>query len=57
MLLRSKVGGTSRADVGEMKSIVTRALKAAKAAVKEGIVPGKPSIFRNYFGPSYLIYE
>lgn len=42
-----KVGGASRADVGAMKSIVTRALKAAKAAVKEGIVPGGGIAFLN----------
>ncbi|KAM0863471.1 hypothetical protein ACQ4PT_044569 [Festuca glaucescens] len=35
-----KVGGASEAEVGEKKDRVTDALNAARAAVKEGIVPG-----------------
>uniref|UniRef100_A0ACD5TED4 Uncharacterized protein n=1 Tax=Avena sativa TaxID=4498 RepID=A0ACD5TED4_AVESA len=35
-----KIGGASEAEVGEKKDRVTDALNAARAAVKEGIVPG-----------------
>ena len=36
-----KIGGASEAEVGEKKDRVTDALNATKAAVEEGIVPGK----------------
>lgn len=36
-----QVGGVSEAEVGERKDRVTDALNATKAAVEEGIVPGK----------------
>ncbi|KAF7135340.1 hypothetical protein RHSIM_Rhsim08G0233800 [Rhododendron simsii] len=36
-----KVGGSSEAEVGERKDRVTDALNATRAAVEEGIVPGK----------------
>ena len=36
-----KVGGASEVEVGEKKDRVTDALNATKAAVEEGIVPGK----------------
>lgn len=36
-----QVGGSSEADVGERKDRVTDALNATRAAVEEGIVPGK----------------
>ncbi|XP_078438965.1 chaperonin CPN60-like 2, mitochondrial [Wolffia australiana] len=35
-----KVGGASKAEVGERKDRVTDALNAARAAVEEGILPG-----------------
>jgi chaperonin GroEL len=35
-----QIGGASEAEVGEKKDRVTDALNAARAAVKEGIVPG-----------------
>lgn len=37
----SQVGGASEAEVGERKDRVTDALNATRAAVEEGIVPGK----------------
>lgn len=42
-----QIGGASEAEVGEKKDRVTDALNATKAAVEEGIVPGK--IFGLYF--------
>lgn len=36
-----QVGGSSEAEVGERKDRVTDALNATRAAVEEGIVPGK----------------
>lgn len=36
-----QIGGASEAEVGEKKDRVTDALNATKAAVEEGIVPGK----------------
>lgn len=36
-----QVGGASEAEVGERKDRVTDALNATRAAVEEGIVPGK----------------
>jgi chaperonin GroEL len=36
-----QVGGASEAEVGERKDRVTDALNASRAAVEEGIVPGK----------------
>lgn len=36
-----QIGGASEAEVGERKDRVTDALNATKAAVEEGIVPGK----------------
>ncbi|KAM0897486.1 hypothetical protein ACQ4PT_022548 [Festuca glaucescens] len=59
-----KVGGASEAEVGEKKDRVTDALNAARAAVKEGIVPGnhtflEQSILRNLllaFQPDYMLY-
>ncbi|KAL7594288.1 hypothetical protein Lser_V15G30093 [Lactuca serriola] len=36
-----KIGGASEAEVGEKKDRVTDALNATKAAVEEGIVPGR----------------
>lgn len=38
-----QIGGASEAEVGEKKDRVTDALNATKAAVEEGIVPGKLS--------------
>ena len=38
-----QIGGASEAEVGEKKDRVTDALNATKAAVEEGIVPGKIS--------------
>lgn len=38
-----QIGGASEAEVGEKKDRVTDALNATKAAVEEGIVPGKTS--------------
>jgi hypothetical protein len=38
-----QIGGASEAEVGERKDRVTDALNATKAAVEEGIVPGKAS--------------
>lgn len=37
-----QVGGVSEAEVGERKDRVTDAVNATRAAVEEGIVPGKP---------------
>jgi len=37
----SQIGGASEAEVGEKKDRVTDALNATKAAVEEGIVPGR----------------
>ena len=37
----NQIGGASEAEVGEKKDRVTDALNATKAAVEEGIVPGK----------------
>lgn len=37
----SQVGGATEAEVGERKDRVTDALNATKAAIEEGIVPGK----------------
>jgi chaperonin GroEL len=37
----SQVGGASEAEVGERKDRVTDALNATRAAVEEGILPGK----------------
>lgn len=39
-----QIGGASEAEVSEKKDRVTDALNATKAAVEEGIVPGKLSI-------------
>ena len=39
-----QIGGASEAEVGEKKDRVTDALNATKAAVEEGIVPGKLSL-------------
>jgi len=36
-----QVGGASEAEVGERKDRATDALNATRAAVEEGIVPGK----------------
>lgn len=36
-----KVGGASEVEVGERKDRVTDALNATRAAIEEGIVPGK----------------
>ena len=36
-----QIGGASEAEVGEKKDRVTDALNATKAAVEEGIVPGR----------------
>ena len=41
VLIFSQVGGASEAEVGERKDRVTDALNATRAAVEEGIVPGK----------------
>ena len=49
----SQVGGVSEAEVGERKDRVTDALNATRAAVEEGIVPGK--LFVN--GTKYCIVE
>lgn len=49
-----KVGGSSKADVRRKKKIVTNALNAAKAAMDEGILPGKPCILESVLGPSCL---
>ena len=38
-----QIGGGSEAEVSEKKDRVTDALNATKAAVEEGIVPGKLS--------------
>lgn len=38
-----QIGGASEAEVGEKKDRVTDALNATKAAVEEGIVPGRIS--------------
>lgn len=48
-LIFSQVGGASEAEVGERKDRVTDALNATRAAVEEGIVPGKkfPLCFSN----------
>lgn len=35
------MGGASEAEVGERKDRVTDALNATRAAVEEGIIPGK----------------
>lgn len=40
-----QVGGASEAEVGERKDRVTDALNATRAAVEEGIVPGKLNFF------------
>ena len=39
-----QIGGASESEVGEKKDRVTDALNATKAAVEEGIVPGKKII-------------
>lgn len=39
-----QIGGASETEVGEKKDRVTDALNATKAAVEEGIVPGKLAI-------------
>lgn len=44
LIIFSKVGGASEAEVGERKDRVTDALNATRAAVEEGIVPGKYNI-------------
>lgn len=41
MQLIFQVGGASEAEVGERKDRVTDALNATRAAVEEGIVPGR----------------
>lgn len=41
-----QVGGVSEVEVGERKDRVTDALNATRAAVEEGIVPGK--LFLNW---------
>lgn len=41
ILIFFQVGGASEAEVGERKDRVTDALNATRAAVEEGIVPGK----------------
>ena len=40
-----QIRGDSEAEVGEKKDRVTDALNATKAAVEEGIVPGKLNSF------------
>lgn len=39
-----QVGGASEAEVGERKDRVTDALNATRAAVEEGVVPGKLTV-------------
>lgn len=41
LFIFSQVGGASEAEVGERKDRVTDALNATRAAIEEGIVPGK----------------
>ena len=41
MPLLFQIGGASEVEVGEKKDRVTDALNATKAAVEEGIVPGR----------------
>lgn len=41
ILIFLQVGGASEVEVGERKDRVTDALNATRAAVEEGIVPGK----------------
>lgn len=43
-----QIGGASEAEVGEKKDRVTDALNATKAAVEEGIVPGKLSTLASF---------
>lgn len=38
---QNQVGGVSETEVSEKKDRVTDALNATKAAIEEGIVPGK----------------
>ncbi|KAK6125038.1 hypothetical protein DH2020_041216 [Rehmannia glutinosa] len=49
-----KVGGASEAEVGERKDRVTDALNATRAAVEEGIVPGKLCVFFEWGGVALL---
>jgi chaperonin GroEL (HSP60 family) len=52
ILLILQIGGASEAEVSEKKDRVTDALNATKAAVEEGIVPGKFSI---YLSSCYMV--
>jgi chaperonin GroEL (HSP60 family) len=52
ILLILQIGGASEAEVSEKKDRVTDALNATKAAVEEGIVPGKFSI---YLSSGYMV--
>jgi hypothetical protein len=61
--LTLQVGGASEAEVGEKKDRVTDALNAARAAVKEGIVPGNHIFLEQSicyllhpFQPGYMLY-
>lgn len=52
-----KVGGASEVEVGERKDRVTDALNATRAAIEEGIVPGKfLYIFIFLFLCIYMVY-
>lgn len=53
--LFSQIGGASETEVSEKKDRVTDALNATKAAVEEGIVPGKSFIY--YFVVIWLKFE
>lgn len=48
LVIFSQVGGASEVEVGERKDRVTDALNATRAAVEEGIVPGKLNYFFIY---------
>lgn len=50
-----QIGGASETEVSEKKDRVTDALNATKAAVEEGIVPGKPFIY--YFVVIWLKFK
>lgn len=43
-----QIGGASETEVAEKKDRVTDALNATKAAVEEGIVPGKLVFSKTY---------
>jgi chaperonin GroEL len=58
-----QIGGASEAEVGEKKDRVTDVLNAARAAVKEGIVPGNHIFLEQSicflilaFQPDYILY-